>query len=170
MADTGSIQLKFNVEYEDVLHAANVYDSRELFGMRRLMLDEIVGIAGGIAFYYLYHLWWTLLLGVVFFPLFRLMVFLIRRGQCRAIWQAKIAQGPFEVTFDEKGMVSQSSVGRVELAWDAFQKLIESPRCFLLIYSKYGYVTLPKRAFADEEEINRFRALTGEHIPSQSAS
>ncbi len=164
MADTGSIQLRFNVEYEDVLHAANVYDNRELIPLRRLIIDEAVGIAFGAMLYYLYGMWWTLLVGAAVFPAFRIIAYAIRRGQCRAIWKSKIAQGPFEVAFDQNGMVSQSSVGRVELAWDAFQKLIESPRCFLLVYSKYGYVTLPKRAFADEAEIERFRTLVGERI------
>lgn len=159
-----SISITVESRFEDVLHAAHVYDSRELFPVRRLLIDEAVALIAGAFLYYLYAAWWMWLACALLFPAFRLVVYAVRRPQMRAVWKSKIARGPFHVSFDSKGMVSQAGDARVELPWDHFEKLIESPRCFLLVYCSRGYATIPKHAFADETQMDEFRQLASSHI------
>lgn len=165
MTETDSISLRFAPEFRDVWHAANVYDDTELFPLRRKVFDAALGIAAAAWFYFIcFSPWWVWVAGIAVVPVLRGLLYPIRWSQCRAIWQSKLSQGLFEVTFDQEGMISQTKVGRVELKWESFQKLIESPRCFLLVYSKYGYSTIPRSAFSGNDEIARFRQLANDHI------
>jgi hypothetical protein len=52
-------------------------------------------------------------------------------------------------------------MGHVEsnLDWKYYQRMLESPDGFLLIYGDDTFNLLPKRAFANDEMINQFRTL-----------
>ena len=50
------------------------------------------------------------------------------------------------------------------LDWKYYQRLIEKPDGFLLVYGNDSFNLLPKRAFADETLIQEFRALASKKL------
>jgi YcxB-like protein len=63
------------------------------------------------------------------------------------------------VSFSEEGV--NFLMGRVEshLDWKYYQRMLESPDGFLLIYGSDSFNLFPKRAFPDDEAIAKFRSL-----------
>lgn len=57
-------------------------------------------------------------------------------------------------------------MGRIEsnLNWLYYQRLLESPDGFLLVYGNDSFNFLPKRAFASEEMMGEFRALVSKKL------
>jgi hypothetical protein len=68
------------------------------------------------------------------------------------------------VSFSEDGV--HFVMGRVEsnLDWKYYQRMLESPEGFLLIYGNDSFNLFPKRAFANDEMIDAFRALAGKKL------
>ncbi len=60
-------------------------------------------------------------------------------------------------------------MGHVEsnLDWKYYQRMIESPDGFLLIYGDDSFNLFPKRAFAGEEMDHEFRALARKNLKRQ---
>jgi hypothetical protein len=159
------IALHFEPEFDEYLHGMRLYDSKEIASPRSMIRPALIGTAVGLLLYWLNDRQWPyLFVGIALVAIMRLAVFSARKPQCRAIYKSKTAQGPFDVVFDENGMFSESKNGKTELAWHAFEQLMESPRVILLVYSKYGYVTVPKRAFASQEQLAEFRELATSKI------
>jgi hypothetical protein len=85
---------------------------------------------------------------------------LSRRWSLKRKWAREpLYQSEHSVDFSEEGI--HYLMGQVEsdLDWQYYQRLLESPEGFLLIYSNDSFNLFPKRAFASEELINDFRAL-----------
>ena len=73
---------------------------------------------------------------------------------------------PWEVTFGEEGVHARSRTLDIQRTWSAYSGAVESERMFLLVYGTWLFATLPKRAFANEVEIQAFRQiLLGKGIP-----
>ncbi len=68
------------------------------------------------------------------------------------------------VSFSEEGV--HFLMGQVEsnLDWKYYQRMLESPEGFLLIYGNDSFNLFPKRAFPNPEMIDRFRSLAIEKL------
>ncbi len=55
------------------------------------------------------------------------------------------------------GLVTHSRLGKQEAAWSNYVTVLESASHFLVYPAKNSYAPLPKRAFAGEGEVERFR-------------
>ena len=62
------------------------------------------------------------------------------------------------------GLVMHSRLGKQEAVWAKYSAVVESADHFLLYLAKNSYAPLPKRAFADREDLNRFRELIRANI------
>jgi len=85
---------------------------------------------------------------------------LIRRWSWKRKWEREpLYRSEHEVSYGDEGI--RYLMGHVEsiLDWKYYQRMLESPEGFLLIYGDNAFNFLPKRAFANDEKINQFRKL-----------
>jgi hypothetical protein len=64
------------------------------------------------------------------------------------------------------GLVTHSRLGKQEAAWASYASVLESADHFLLYPGKNAFAPLPKRAFANREDLERFRAMIRANISS----
>lgn len=84
----------------------------------------------------------------------------LRRWASRRKWKREpLYQTQHRVSFNEEGVYFL--MGRIEsnLDWKYYQRMLESPDGFLLIYGNDSFNLFPKRAFGGEEKIASFRTL-----------
>jgi hypothetical protein len=74
-------------------------------------------------------------------------------------------RSPILWSFSEKLVTHQMATGTAELLWSSFIKARETREMFLLYPQKRLAFPLPKRAFANEQEIAAFRELIRGHVP-----
>lgn len=68
-------------------------------------------------------------------------------------------QDAYELRFDEKGLYFNTRNMDSTIGWEFYQQVIEDGKFFLLVFGKNQFTVVPKRAFASEAEIERFRSL-----------
>lgn len=64
-----------------------------------------------------------------------------------------------KISISEQGIVADSQLGHGETNWKSYQRFKETKHLFLLYQSRDMVVILPKRAFADQEDLEKVRAL-----------
>lgn len=64
------------------------------------------------------------------------------------------------------GLAMDSSLGKQQAAWASYVTVLESADHFLLYLARNSYAPLPKRAFADRDDLERFRAMVRANISS----
>lgn len=85
---------------------------------------------------------------------------LVRRWISRHKWDREpLYRTEYKISANEEGVHFQ--MGKIEssLVWQYYQRFLESPDGFLLIYGGDAFNYLPKRAFASEVMIDQFRSL-----------
>jgi hypothetical protein len=109
------------------------------------------------------------LLAIVGLPIGLAIIFappLIRRWTSKRKWKREpLYHTEHTVSFSEEGV--NFLMGRVEskLGWKYYQRMLESPEGFLLIYGNGSFNLFPKRAFPSQEAIADFRALVAKQLP-----
>jgi YcxB-like protein len=141
------------------------FSAHEYFRFARYQLAP-ERVAGGLLmaisafWFFLDHL---NLLAVIGLAIGMIIVFglpLIRRWSWKRKWEREpLYREQHEVSYSEEGI--RYLMGHVEsnLDWKYYQRMLESPDGFLLIYGDDAFNLLPKRAFANDEMINQFRKL-----------
>jgi YcxB-like protein len=84
----------------------------------------------------------------------------LRRCASKRKWNREpLYQTQHKVSFNEEGIYFL--MGRIEsnLDWNYYQRMLESPDGFLLIYGNDSFNFFPKRAFGGEDKISSFRTL-----------
>jgi hypothetical protein len=69
-------------------------------------------------------------------------------------WPGQMQATAEGIAFSNEGISSQ-------VKWTTFRHYLESNTVFLLFLSPLNFYLVPKRAFADAEQLNQFRALLG---------
>jgi len=96
-----------------------------------------------------------------------LMFFLAWSWQPRRLARASPYLGvELAGTASGDGLETHSSLGKQEAAWANYSTVLESADHFLLYPSRNQYAPLPKRAFANREDLDRFRELIRANISS----
>jgi len=72
---------------------------------------------------------------------------------------------PRKVKFDNGGIVFEAKSARGQYDWSSFKECVEGSREFILIYGKGLYITIPKKAFLGENEIELFRGFLQSRLP-----
>jgi len=78
------------------------------------------------------------------------------RKRLRERWNQR---GPTEVIVSETGLIVNEQNSHSEVAWSRFINLRESKDHFLLYQSADLYSIVPKRGFANEQDISTFREI-----------
>lgn len=95
------------------------------------------------------------------FGLSTLLIIIQRRSQTRKrLRHSRSQAGPTELIVRQSGLTVSEQDSRTELAWSRFINLRESENHFLLYRSVDTYSIVPKRGFANEEEVNAFREIS----------
>ncbi len=165
MTEPASISLSFTNELNDHLAAQRVFYNRGVMAR----LDKVVAVLLiGFGVYMVAVAgarWWTLVwfpLGVAeWFDLFSLN----RLRTKLAFRRNPKFREEYHLTFSRESIHFKTITLDSTLQWMHYERVIENPTLFLLMYGKSLYTLIPKRAFASDAEIDSFRALLGETIP-----
>ncbi len=93
---------------------------------------------------------------------------IFRRWEANRKWKREpLYHTEHAVAFSEEGI--HFVMGRIEsnLDWQYYQRLVESPDGFLLVYGNDSFNFIPKRAFNGDGAINEFRALARKKLTNQ---
>lgn len=76
----------------------------------------------------------------------------------------------YELTFSDEGIKVKTPQIDSKLAWSLYTKVIEGRDMYVLIYGNETrtMTAVPKRAFVNEDQENRFRELITRHIHDHS--
>ncbi|MCK5276164.1 MAG: YcxB family protein [Alphaproteobacteria bacterium] len=166
-----SITFKFTLTEEDFVQASHVH----AFSQKRWWITWAV----------FFGLWIVPLAAVLLDKglagdaLYRLLPFLAGLASVAVLfmlawsWQPKRAArgSPYlgvemEGVASSDGLAMDSPLGKQEAAWASYSTVLESADHFLLYLARNAYAPLPKRAFADQTDIGRFRELVRAHVPN----
>ncbi|MEN8197916.1 MAG: YcxB family protein [Pseudomonadota bacterium] len=166
-----SITFKFTLTEEDFVQASHVH----AFSQRRWWITWAV----------FFGLWIVPLAAVLLDKglagdaLYRLLPFLAGVASVAALfamawwWQPRrAARGSPYLGVEMAGVASgdglamDSPLGKQQAAWASYSAVLESAEHFLLYLARNSYAPLPKRAFANREDLGRFRELIRANISS----
>src|SRR5204863_3395552 len=101
------------------------------------------------------HLSWLVLT-----ILFAIYVAMYQRGKIRRAWEGQPnLNRPHTFDIIVSGVTVTTPVSRHEYQWDAFPKFLETPHLFLLYISNLTFHLIPKRAFANDAEMEACRNM-----------
>ena len=156
MTDT----INFYLQWEEYFAAQEFFrrsrqsiDPLRILGGLLMLLGAFVFFLGGWAIYigaYLFLVGVNLLFGAHW----------VRRWVSKRKWEREpLYQTQHEVAFSEEGVYFRMGQIESNLDWKYYQRLMESPDGLLLVYGNDSFNLLPKRAFANEALLNKYRAL-----------
>jgi YcxB-like protein len=104
--------------------------------------------------------------GVVFFPTILLFTcYVLPYFGAKSLYKNNAnVRSTIHWSFSEQLITQEMATGKAELSWSNFIKFRETADLFLLFPQKHLAFPLPKRAFADEKEIQAFRKLVRRHV------
>jgi hypothetical protein len=152
--------IKFYLHWEEYFAAQEFFrrsrqtiDRFRIWGGLLALLGVFVFFLGGWGIYlgaYMFLVGVNLLIGAHW----------VRRWVSKRKWEREpLYQSEHEVTFSEDGVYFRMGPIESNLDWMYYQRLIESPDGLLLVYGNDSFNLLPKRAFANELLLNKYRAL-----------
>jgi hypothetical protein len=163
-----SVQVKFSLGWKEY------YEAQEFFRRSRheVAPESVVGAALGLLAIILllarsaaaYSLAACAAGAIVYLatPWLRRLT-LKRRWARRPVYQAE-----HSVSFEEQGINYLMGWVESNFGWGYYERLLESPGGFLLVYGNDSFSLLPKRAFASEQSIDEFRALAAAKLKSSA--
>jgi hypothetical protein len=112
--------------------------------------------------------WWT----IIWFPLAVMMWFNVVRFEgitARILFRRNPKfREEYHLTFSQENIHFQTASIDSTLQWSHYERLVESPTLFLLMYGKGLYTVVPKRCFPSDDELDAFRGLLRDRIPQYS--
>jgi hypothetical protein len=177
MDTSNTLKVRFSYTFSEWASAALFYACRTLGNILQILVLLIaLGLTG-------YHFWLSSLLWRFHFLDDNFWLALVWLGvaievkfnliQLVVIWfryRRNATKPPrvYEFTFDETGARYQISNDSdnvdVKQAWTQFKRVLENNQVFLLLHKEGGYWAVPKRYFADAEEINTLRDLLKRNV------
>jgi hypothetical protein len=164
MAESTPISISFINELGDHLKAQRVLYSKSVFAR----LDKVVAaLLFGFGIYCVIFVglrWWT----VIWFPI-AVMEWLDLLSLTRWRTRIEFQRNPkfreeYHLAFSRENIHFKTVSIDSTLQWTHYERVIESPDLFLLMYGKGLYTLIPKRCFGSKGEIDTFRALIKENI------
>src|SRR5256885_3328114 len=137
------------------------------FRAKQLQRDRLIGIACLILapFTVLYSIWF-----VPFLLAFGLLLWLgfldPQLMQVRMLYRRNPdLRHRVDLTADETGITFRSLGSTTHMEWSRYQRFIEGPDAFVLIFGRDLIHIIPMEAFAGREETDAFRRLAREALP-----
>lgn len=154
-----SLNLKFKYSEEEYAEAVKWYYSKSL----NIKIDVIVSV---ILIFFGSIFWISgnesilnkilILLGCI---LLLMMIFVLYVNPKRAFKQEPKFRDEYTLIFSDEGIKFQTEHINSIIAWNHYSQIKENKDFFYLIYGKYMFTIIPKRAFIDEKGEELFRKL-----------
>lgn len=159
-----SLFLKFKYSEKEYIEAVKWYYSQSL----NLKLDVVISV---ILICFGSLLWISgsesilnkilVLLGCI---LLLMIIFTLYVNPKRVFRQEPKFQDEYNLSFNDEGILFETEHINSTIAWNHYSKVKENKRFFYLIYGKYMFTIIPKRAFLNTEEEDLFRKLVEEKL------
>jgi YcxB-like protein len=164
MAESNYISISFINKLKDHIEAQRVLYSKNVMAK----LDKVVAVLlFGFGVYCVVFVglrWWT----IIWFPLAVAEWF---DWLSLSRWRTRIEfrrnpkfREKYHLTFSRENIHFKTASLDSILQWTHYERVIESPDLFLLMYGKGLYTLIPKRCFNSNEEMNAFRTLLSQTI------
>jgi hypothetical protein len=151
-------QLRYEITPADHLEMVKVVRSSAARQLVRFS-TSLIGLLSGAVIYSYFDRPFGQFVILVFVLLIILQMFLPYIIHRRVYYRNPRLFGIRTVTFDEEGVKSDSEIGHVEKKWSSFEKFKETKNLFLIYQTKDVVSTVPKRAFATQDDATQFRNL-----------
>jgi hypothetical protein len=159
MAELNPISIRFTNELKDHIEAQRVLYSKNALAKLDKAIAVLLFVFGVYCVVAVGLRWWT----VIWFPLAVAEWFnwlSLNRWRIRIEFRRNLKfREEYHLTFSRENIHFQTASIDSTLQWTHYDRVIESPDLFLLMYSKGLYTLIPKRCFSSTEEINAFRDL-----------
>ena len=164
MSISTPIAIKYENRVADHLRAAQRYYQTTFF----YIADKVVGIL--LLLFGVYSMvslgvhWWTILI-IALAPCewFNLLSSYKLKAYLGYKLNPKF-RDRFEVIFTQEGIHFSTPAIDSQIMWTYYHNILEDEQIFLLVYGKWQYSVIPKRAFADASEQDAFRNLVSQMI------
>jgi hypothetical protein len=164
MAESNYISISFVNKLKDHIEAQRVLYSKSVMAK----LDKVVAVLlFGFGIYCVVFVglrWWT----IIWFPLAVAEWFdwlSLSRWRTRIEFQRNPKfREKYHLTFSRENIHFKTASLDSILQWAHYERVIESPDLFLLMYGKGLYTLIPKRCFNSNKEMNVFRTLLSQTI------
>jgi hypothetical protein len=158
----GTLVLRYTQQLDELLHAVRLYQR----STRKHQIYKGIGLL--VIFL---GAWLILTSGLSLGPalLLALGAFLwfdpVPLAVLAAGYRGSIAlREPYETVIDARGTHFTIGSNRVSRTWDRYAGYLESDRVFVLVFGRWAYSVIPKRALAGPGQVERLRALLREKI------
>lgn len=159
-----SLNLKFKYSEKEYTEAVKWYYSKSLNIKVDILVSVIVIFLGSI-------LWISgnestlnkilILLGCI---LLLMMLFVLYVNPKRVFKQEPKFRDEYTLIFSNEGIKFETEHINSTIAWNHYSKIKENRDFFYLIYGKYMFTIIPKRAFTDKKDEELFRILVEENL------
>ena len=168
MTDSDPISISFNNELKDHLAAQRALYSRG----RMAKMDKVVAIAAFCFGVYLVTLtgprWWT----VIWFPIAVVTWFdlLSISGLRMRIWYRSNLKfkETYHLVFSGEYIHFRTASIDSTIQWTHYERIVETPHAFLLMYGTALYTLIPKRCFDSAGSLDKFRTFVQHQIPKRA--
>ncbi len=109
---------------------------------------------------------------ILTFPLLWLVgISLLQRWSAGRLWRSTPSlQGEQVYVIDPTGLRLSTPVSSATVAWNAIVRVVETSEFFLLFQSKAMALFVPKKAFASDSDIQRFRQTARDALEARAAA
>jgi hypothetical protein len=158
-----AVTLDFQPDADDHVAAARLYDRKSGWATADRVVAIVLLLVGTLATIAAGARWWTL----VWFPLALLEWFHVLNviPFATRFWFRRNPQfrEAYHLEFDDTGIRFRTRAIESKLEWSMYQRVLEDPRVWALVYGPRLYTVLPKRAFTPDSE-RAFRALLARNL------
>lgn len=163
MATIPPVTIQFENTVEDHVHAAQIVYRTTFFYRGDKVVAILLLLFGIYATITIGVEWWTVIF-IVLAPIewFNLLSAHTLKAKFAFKSNPKYRE-PYEVSFTEADIHFKTPTIDSTIDWKMYTSMLEDKQMFLMIYGRGMYSVIPKRAFANDADLDRFRELAGLH-------
>ena len=159
-----SIDVRFHLGWQEFYTADRFLAARDRRTPGERIIAPLIAFTGLIVSLVLGNVWWaagTIGLGLILL----LIAPRWRQKEMRTRWaHERFHHQEHIVSFDEDGVHYKQGPTESRYPWNFYQRFLESGDAFLLICGEDVFNLIPKRAFADQREVDAFRTLASKKL------
>lgn len=152
--DTEPVSICYRVTEAEFLSACEAHWRAHRVGTRSNLIAGLIGLFLGLATLAL-AFWIAIALAIVG-ALLILIVFLRSVVWRQGFRDAKKYRDEIRVTFHSDRLYVETADGTSDLAWSFYSSYLDTPEFVLLYITRRSFSVIPKAAFRDKEELERF--------------
>jgi hypothetical protein len=163
MTSIPTVTVKFENNVDEHVHAAELYYKTTFYYKADKVVAILLLLYGIYVTIILGVKWWTVIF-IILAPVewFNLLSPYKLQARLWFKWNPKFHEA-YEISFSEDAIHFKTLTIDSNINWTMYNKMLEDDQIFLMIYGKRMYSVIPKRVFANDDEINAFRKLAQTH-------